>query len=674
MQAVRLFLALLAPRLCTGISETSGLSRSLAENRNFPVSKVVTLLKNMADQLVADADEDEKTYNKMSCWCETNDKAKTKSIKDTEMTITRYESDSEELTASVARLDTEISGLKADLEESLNARDSATMMREKASEEFTQEERDMVSAINALHAAVSVIGKHHPESPQLLQQETTGKINEVTLRVQGVLARYPHLTNSLGEHTPKLANFLQGQTQNKEPASSEIYGVLTQMQESFQKNLKSMQSHEQSAQKSYDELQAAKTEEIDSFQQQLSVKKTQRVNDDQKNEERKQQVSDLKAEAEADTAFLNMLKEKCQDTDQEWAQRQKARQEEQAALAKAIAILDAESSHAVFKRTYETSFIQVKQSRSGSTRQRIRRSDNSDAKLHPQTKASMENVLKIVENMVKRAKTRKAADIKKRDAWIAENNQNILDINANIAEINSLRDNLDQLASEAADLKANIQSEKDSIEYNNKELKKSGEAREKERVEFEKTTNDQIETQRILKQALKVLDDQFGKAVLVSVSQHDAGAQASDARQPAPAGFKTYKEAPGSNVQLMIQGIIRDTVDMQEDVEKAEKVAQESYEDLVKSLNDDNARRNNIIAHCEEDLAKRESAIEAAKEDMKEAQVKKHLLEVVEERLAKIKGEFIDKFETTQLAYETDIENMRQAIIKIELVLGKSID
>ena len=49
-----------------------------AESR--PVTKVITLLKDMLKQLEKEADEDEEIYDKMVCWCEANDKEKTNSI------------------------------------------------------------------------------------------------------------------------------------------------------------------------------------------------------------------------------------------------------------------------------------------------------------------------------------------------------------------------------------------------------------------------------------------------------------------------------------------------------------------------------------------------------------------------------------------------------------------
>merc|ERR1719326_1788493 len=66
------------------VSVASSLSFDVVAAKNRPVSKVITLLKDMLKQLEKEAKEDEEIYDKLACWCETNDKEKTKSIADAE--------------------------------------------------------------------------------------------------------------------------------------------------------------------------------------------------------------------------------------------------------------------------------------------------------------------------------------------------------------------------------------------------------------------------------------------------------------------------------------------------------------------------------------------------------------------------------------------------------------
>merc|ERR1719326_2395667 len=106
--------ALLALALLVGAS-------ALDDEKNRPVSKVITLLKDMITQLEKEAEEDEEVYEAIGCWCETNDKEKTKAISDAEQRTA-------ELTATSAQLNTEIEHLGKEVEKNQVGLDQATAL------------------------------------------------------------------------------------------------------------------------------------------------------------------------------------------------------------------------------------------------------------------------------------------------------------------------------------------------------------------------------------------------------------------------------------------------------------------------------------------------------------------------------------------------------------------
>merc|ERR1719194_130126 len=142
-------------------SVTSSLSFNVEAAKNRPVSKVITLLKDMLKQLQKEAAEDEDVYDKIACWCETNDKAKTKAIAEAEARISDLTAKIEELTANSARLGTEIKNLEKEVAANQDALDKATSIREKELAEFNAEEKDLLGSISALKAAITVLSKHH---------------------------------------------------------------------------------------------------------------------------------------------------------------------------------------------------------------------------------------------------------------------------------------------------------------------------------------------------------------------------------------------------------------------------------------------------------------------------------------------------------------------------------
>ncbi len=136
-------------------------SDSGVAGKNRPVTKVITLLKDMLKQLEKEAADDEEIYDKMACWCVTNDKEKTKSIADAEAQIARLTNQVEELTAGSARLGTEIKNLEKEKASNQASFDQATAIREKQLAAFNAEEKDLLESISALKAAITVLSKHH---------------------------------------------------------------------------------------------------------------------------------------------------------------------------------------------------------------------------------------------------------------------------------------------------------------------------------------------------------------------------------------------------------------------------------------------------------------------------------------------------------------------------------
>merc|ERR1719223_294138 len=118
------------------VSEKSSLSFDTEDAKNRPVTKVITLLKDMQKQLEKEAEEDEEIYDKMACWCTTNDREKTKAIADAEARIEDLTNKVEELTALSAQLNTEIKNHEKEVAENQAALDKATAIREKELAEF----------------------------------------------------------------------------------------------------------------------------------------------------------------------------------------------------------------------------------------------------------------------------------------------------------------------------------------------------------------------------------------------------------------------------------------------------------------------------------------------------------------------------------------------------------
>merc|ERR1719465_161038 len=147
--------------------------------------------------------------------------------------------------------------------------------------------------------------------------------------------------------------------QSYAPQSGEIFGILKQMKETFETNLSASQKEEMANQKAYEELKAAKEDEIKAGQEQIDSKTQELADTDEKNAQAKEDIEDTKKSLSADEQFLMMLKEKCSMTDSEWEERQKTRQLEMEAVSKALAVLSGDDAHDLFTKTFNPALVQA---------------------------------------------------------------------------------------------------------------------------------------------------------------------------------------------------------------------------------------------------------------------------------------------------------------------------
>jgi len=663
-------LALAALASGSELQASSSLTFDEQGAKNRPVSKVITLLKDMLKQLEKEAEEDEEVYDKLACWCETNDKEKTKSIADAEARIADLTTKIEELTASSARLNTEIKNLEKEVAANQNALDKATAIRQKELAEFNEEEKDLLGSISALKSAVTVLSKHNS-----FVQMPRSHLEGLAATVQNEMQKHSSLLDGVLTHSEKkaVAAFVQSPSdyfdaeptfkQSYAPQSGAIFGILKQMKETFEANLSNSQKEEMANQKAYEDLKAAKEEEIAAGQAQIDSKTQELADTDEKNAQAKEDVEDTKKTLSADEQFLMMLKEKCSMTDAEWEERQKTRQLEMEACSKALSVLSSDDAHDLFTKTFNPSFVQEEMHSErrdeaskllSAVAQKVQNPRLATLAVRVRLDA-FTRVKKAIDDMVAQLTKEKQDEIKHKDFCVDEFNTNELqtekkeraksDLTAKIEDlentIKSLTDAIDTLKSEVAEMQV--------------QMKRAGEDREKENKEFQATVADQRATQKLLTAALNILKGFYAKkAAFVQVEQ--------PAGPPPPPGFEAYKKnAAAGGVMGMIQQIINDAKAMEAEVIRSEEDAQKAYEDFVKDTNGSIEAKSKDIVNKSESKAKAEADLVEAKED-KEAV----MLEL--EQLANYKAELhsscdfvLKNFEIRQTARDEEIEALKQA-------------
>merc|ERR1719428_1285696 len=590
--------------------------------KNRPISKVVTLLKDMTVQLQKEAEEDEEVFEAMGCWCETHDREKTKAIADAQTRIQKLNADIEKFAGTSSKMSTEIADLQAEVAANTKALETATALRQKQLAEFTEEEKDMLGSIGSLGSAVTVLGKHRAS---FLQLSDSNLINiAATIREQ--LRKHRFLLQEVVSPSqrrmleafaqPEASGLLQessGYNPAYKPQGGAILGVLESMKESFETNLATSQKEETTNQQAYEDLKAAKTAEIKAGSDLITSKTGLMAEADEKHAQSKTDLTSTEDTLQADTVYLASVKEHCANIDAEMEERTKTRQMEMQAVSKAMSILTSDEATDLFSDTlglvqHRATFVQL----SKSDRARLVKALQATAKTSHDPRLStlalrargdvFAKVRDSLQEMIDTLLKEKEEEIQKKYFCIDSLNENMRTTETRTREKADAEAKVEDHLNAMEKLTKKIEEDHAQIAELRVQLKKATEDREKANKDFQETVADQRATQKLLTAALGVLKGFYEKPALMQTAARKA-----PAGPPPPPGFKKYSNnAQSGGVMNMIQTICDDAKAMEAEALAGEETNQQAYEDFVKDTNEAVITLQQDIATKTEEKAREE--------------------------------------------------------------------
>merc|ERR1719183_1030107 len=149
-----------------------------------------------------------------------------------------------------------------------------------------------------------------------------------------------------------LASFLSGGSDSSYvPQSQEIVGILKQMRDEMEADLKSANEEEASQLANYEALVAAKKSEIATLGAAIESKLTRLADAGVELQTMKNDIVDTREGLSADNQFLLDLRSSCKTKTAEWEAYKKIQAEELAALADTIKFLNDDDALELFKKT-----------------------------------------------------------------------------------------------------------------------------------------------------------------------------------------------------------------------------------------------------------------------------------------------------------------------------------
>lgn len=156
--------------------------------------------------------------------------------------------------------------------------------------------------------------------------------------------------------------------------SGEIFGILENMLDTFNADLKQAREDEAAAVKQFTELKKLKEEQIARDTEQLRKENEKYAAATTKLADSEATKADCEDSLEKDTQVLNETTETCTQNEQEMSERTKARAEELEGVGKALGFLNSDEAHELFGKAL--GFLQVESTSAEKAREVLRKAGN----------------------------------------------------------------------------------------------------------------------------------------------------------------------------------------------------------------------------------------------------------------------------------------------------------
>mmetsp|Transcript_44443 Transcript_44443/g.73875 ORF Transcript_44443/g.73875 Transcript_44443/m.73875 type:complete len:705 (-) Transcript_44443:36-2150(-) len=641
MRAAVIIVCLLAPVLAS--SSEQGLTAN-------PIRKVVTMLQNMQKKVAAEGEKELELFEKFECYCKNAGGTLKESIAAAEAKVPEVQSEIEEAESKVAQLKEDLKKAQIDRDAAKSAMADATAVREKEAAEFAKEKSEYGTNVDALTKAIAA-----------LEKGMTGFLQTQSAQVLRNMVENLNMVSDYDRD--ELVSFLSGSQHDEyAPQSGEVTGILKQMKDTMAKGLAEAEAAEAAAIKSYEELMAAKTKEVEALTAAIETK-TVRVGElGVEIVQMKEDLSDTEKALVADTKFLKDLDTDCATKGEEKEANMKLRAEEQVALADTIKVLNDDDALELFKKTLPgaSSFLELKVSFASQKQQALARI--ADAKRHSRhhrpeldfialaiqgKKVSFEKIVTMIDSMVKLLGEEQADDNHKKEYCEAQfdlSDDKKKELETSIAGIETLISDLEgAIATMADEMKALAA----SIESLDKSVAEATEQRKSEHEEYTEMMATDSAAKELLGFAKNRLNKFYNPTLykapptttlsmedklyvqgggVLSFTQVSAQSAGAVAPPPPPATAAAYakKSSESTGVIALLDKLMGELDTEMTEAKATEKNSQKEYEQMMTDSSAKRASDTKALTDKQSAKAETEADLNAAQGEM--SSTKKELM------------------------------------------------
>jgi len=594
-----------------------------SEHNANPIRRVVTMLQQMQNKVVAQGKKDQELFDKFMCYCSNGAGELADSINGADTKIPQVEAALKEAAANKVQFEADVKKHQTDRADAKAAIASATSLREKQAAEYAKVSADLNENIAAMAKAVTAMGG--AAAGAFLQTTSATTVRRLAI----------DMDISSADRDQVMSFLAQGQSSTDTSKNGQIIGILNQMKETMEADLAEATAAEQKAIGLFDDLVAAKEKQINADTAAIESKIERVGNLGVEIETMKGDLSDTAQSMIEDKKFLADLDKTCKTKQAEWDEICKLRNEELLALADTIKMLNDDDALELFKKTLPGAcavLLQTKVTSDEVRKQALQALDGQHGvKLDLISlairgkKVNFDKVIKMVDDMVALLKKEQQDDDDKKEMCEMQ--------------LDKAEDDLKILETTVADLEKSIADGKEEIvtltdeiaaltkglEALDKQVEEAMVNRKEENEDYQSLMANNGAALEIIGMAKNRMNKFYNPAMYKEpaafIQVHSHKQAEVDAPPPPPATAGAFaKQSEGSNgVIAMMDSLTADLEKEMQEAELEEKDSQGDYEQFTEDAAEKRVMDSKSIT--EKDGAKADAEVNLVKET-KERQTK----------------------------------------------------
>lgn len=656
--------------------------------QSSPVQKVIELLEDNKVKIANDLAAEEKEMAEYTDFCdkESSDKGyaiktATSKIEDLTATIEKCSSKIPAYEDQIATLGTEVASKQKQLYE-------ATELRKKEKADFKAEEEELVTAVDQLDRAVTIIKREMPSFAQMPEGTRSKKGVEVAVKVLSKIIDAGRISTSTRRQIEGLlqtgsmeANeFSFRQPQAKQVAyeskSGGIVEKIEEMKEKAEETLTEARNTETKAANDFDMLEQSLNNGITVANDQISTAKSASGLTAEELNKAKGDLGETEAAKAADEKALAELKHDCEEAAAGWAERQESAKAEMGAINKAIEVLS-EGVRVLLQtgtrtRKYEDDSQDVSATADDTqnfARQRLveklksmSRKFGSYALMEMAGTAAMDPFVKIrglIEDMIAKLLKEAQEEATQKAFCDKEMGSSKASKDKKTMTLDKLNSRLDKASARVAELEEAIKTLADEIASLDAATAEATKIRNEEAASNAKAIKDYGDAAAATEKAIKILKDFYDNAALIQTGSTVKVRSSEDDDAPE---FGAAKSDAGSVIIGILEMSNEDFVKLHSETSTSEAEAQEAYEKLMGDSKVSKAAKEAEVKASESEVKSLKVSLEQYGEDKTSTSTE---LDAVLEYIEKLKPQCEEKamsYAEKKAKREAEIAGLKEAL------------